>query len=284
MLFKRLISRRLLAGLLAGVALLGCNLSFAPGSVARDPSPGVVIPTDTLLPSPLPPLTSPDGWQPVIPGMERRDMPLPGSGQQMKLVRLDPAWVTFRVLYSPGAPRSLDEWRDALPGALVIVNAAFFNPEDYAIGLLVSDGQVYGQSLTGYGGMFQVDAVGGVRVRSLVSEPYWGEMLTQAAQGFPMLLEVGGGLAPSGDGFDDRSRRTFVAQDRASRIIFGVIPNGLISLNELQQGLYDSGLDLVIAVGLDGGRSTGMVVSVPENNEMFPALDRLPSVIAVYSR
>lgn len=257
---------------LAALALFGCNLVLLPDG--RQPVP--VTATPTLSPVPVA-----NGWEPVSPGVEFRRL---GSDPEAFLVRLDPAVVTFRVHYSPGDPHSLNEWRTLLPQAWIIINAAFFDEEDQALGLLVSDGQAYGQSFSGFGGMFQVDAAGGVRVRSLVTEPYQGEWLGQAVQAFPMLIEVGGVLAPSGEGFDVPSRRTFVAQDRAGRIILAVIPHDLISLADLQQWLYQSDLDLYIAFGLDGGRSTAMGLYSPAGDRLYPALDQLPSVIAVYPR
>jgi uncharacterized protein YigE (DUF2233 family) len=221
-----------------------------------------------------------------LPGIERRDMDLPTasltSSGQMAVVRLDPARVALRVHYSPGAPHSLDAWHDLLPQAVVLVNGGFFDEAGYALGLVASAGQMWGQSFSGYGGMFQV-IDGAARVRSLVSEPYWGDALTEAVQGFPMLVEVGGVLAPQGDGFDQRSRRTWIGQDSAGRILIGVTHN-LIALADLQTWLLGSDLDVRIAFGLDGGRSTGLLVTVPGHEVDYAAWDELPTIIAVYPR
>ncbi len=267
---------RIIAACLALVMLFGCNAARVTQSPAGD------------LPAPVPQITPvpADGWQRIAPGIEQRDMDLPAvsltrSGQ-MAVVRLDPAMVTIRVHYSPGTPYSLEVWRGLLPQASVIVNGGFFDETGYALGLVVSDGQSWGQSFAGYGGMFQV--IGDTaRVRSLVSEPYWGEGLTQAVQGFPVLIEVGGVLAPQGDGFDQRSRRTWIGQDSAGRILVGVTHN-LIALADLQIWLSGGDLDLQIAFGLDGGRSTGMAVTVPGYETEYRAWDQLPTIIAVYSR
>ena len=138
-----------------------------------------------------------------------------------------------------------------------------------------------GGTVVGFGGMLQVDA-SGARVRSLVSSPYQGERLWQAVQAFPVLIEHGGVLAPQGDGFDERSRRTWIGQDRAGRVILGVTHN-LITLAGLQAWLLASDLDLEVAFALDGGRSTGMVIQTPSHQESYPAFDRLPSVVVVYA-
>jgi exopolysaccharide biosynthesis protein len=253
--------------------LLGCNL-------AVDVSDSV-----TITPEMPPPGT--ESWQVIAPGIEYRNMTIRLDGSRSVraiLVWLDPAWITFRVHYSPAASYTISGWREQLPGAAIIVNGGFFDADDYALGMLVSDGRVYGQSYSGFGGMFQVDTGGLARVRSLVTEPYQGEALSQAVQAFPMLIETPGVRAPQDGGFDDRSRRTLIAQDSAGQIIVVVIPRQFISLNDLQTWLLASDLDVQIALALDGGRSTGMVINTPGYSAVYPSLDKMPDVIAVYAR
>ncbi len=255
------------------ITLLGCTLAVN------------VSDTVTITPE-MPPLVA-DTWQVIAPGIEQREMDIAlerNASARAILVRLDPAWIIFRVFYSPGAPHSIQTWHDQLPGAAIIVNGSFFDKEDYALGLLVSDGLTYSQSYIGFGGMFQVDTAGLARVRSLVNEPYQDEALSQAVQAFPMLIELPGARAPQGDGFDARSRRTVIAQDSIGRIILVAIPYSLISLSELQTWLLTSDLNIQIAFGLDGGRSTGLIISTPGHSATYPSLDKVPAVIAVYSR
>ena len=78
------------------------------------------------------------------------------------------------------------------------------------------------------------------------------------------------------------SRRTVIAQDTQGRILVAVIPYDLVSLADLQTGLITSDLNITIALGLDGGKSSGLIVSVPGHGETYPNLDKVPSVIAVY--
>lgn len=258
---------RVLSIMLVFAMLVGCNVTrFADESAQAPPSAG----------------GGPVVWQALGGGIERREMSLaPYQNGSAPVLRIDPAAATFRVHYSPGVPRSLVEWRDALPNARVIVNANFFDENDRALGLLVSDGQVFGSTFTGFGGMFAVSAAG-VRVRSLVAEPYQGEALLHAAQAFPMLIDAGGVLAPQGEGFNTASRRTWIGQDVQGRILFGVTQFA-VSLADLQQWLLSSDLSLYVAFALDGGRSSGLVIAAPDHREVFPAFDRLPAVIAVYS-
>lgn len=264
-------------GALSGLLLLapGCTLTRA------------TIPPPTPTPTSAPTPVSGDGWETVRPGIEQRTARVPGQGPfgaQAMIVRVDPALATFQVAYQPGDPLSLSEWRTALPGAAVIVNGGFFDEFSRALGLVVSEGQAYGQSFSGFGGMFQVTEAG-PRVRSLVSEPYLGEPLWHAVQSFPMLIEAGGVLAPRGDGFDVPARRTIIAQDGAGRILLIVTPLSEVSFSAAQDWLLSADLDVRIALALDGGRSTGLALDHVEGpDDLYPAFDRLPSVIAVFPR
>jgi len=255
---------------LALAALIGCNaVRVSESNSTATPEVGSGTTTN---------------WRTVAPGVERRDMHLPIASQTTQgkaiLVRLDPAVVTFRVRYSPSTPHWLIEWRNLLPQAAVIINGGFFDETNQALGLLVSDGASSGQSFVGFGGMLQVTG-SGVRVRSLVSDPYQGEPLLQAVQAFPMLIEQTRLPVLEGDEFDQRARRAWVGQDGAGRIIFGLTHNW-ISLAELQQWLLASDLNLQAAFALDGGRSAGLLVNVPGDEELYAALDQLPAVIAIY--
>jgi exopolysaccharide biosynthesis protein len=261
--------RRLAAACLFALIVLGCNLSRVTEQVT--------LPTPAT-PSPV------SDWQIVAQGIERRDviMRLNGGREaRAALVRIDPAAVTFRVHYSPDDPHTINEWRDVLPDAAVIVNGSFFDGDRQALGLLASDGQHFGQSFMGFGGMFQVTD-SGPRVRSLVGEPYQGESFIQAVQAFPMLIEAGGVLASQDEGFTQRNRRSVIAQDRDGRIIIAVVAQDRVSLADLQGWLITSDLNVYIALGLDGGKSTGLVVNAPGHSETIPNLDAVPAVIAVY--
>ncbi|MCC6801113.1 MAG: phosphodiester glycosidase family protein [Anaerolineae bacterium] len=267
---------------LAWGALIGL-LALAPGCTLTRAPVAPPTPSPTLAPTPV----ASDGWQIVRPGIEQRTARVPGQGSlgaQAIIIRIDPAFAMFQVAYRPGEPLSLSDWRAVLPGAAVIVNGGFFDESSRALGLVISEGQVYGQSFGGFGGMFQVTEAG-PRVRSLVSEPYQGEPLWHAVQSFPMLIEAGAVLAPRGEGFDVPARRTIIAQDGAGRILLIVTPLSEVSFSAAQDWLLSAELDVRIAFALDGGRSTGLVLDHAKNpDDLYPAFDRLPSVIAVFPR
>lgn len=261
-----------LLAVLMFVAGAGCNLTH----LATAPTATPAVPD---------PVLAGDVWEFASPGVAFRQIRQPLTETYTPVVwavRIDPLQAQFRVHYSPGTAFSVIEWDSHLPDAEVIVNAAFFDPDHTALGLVVSDGIVHGTSFQGFGGMFQVDGAGHVRVCSLVTEPYAGEALQQAVQGFPVLIEAGGQRAPSGDGFDARSLRTVVGQDLHGNIVF-VVFYSPISLSEVQDWLLASDLGLTVAFGLDGGGSTGLVIRRSSGKVRLPSFDRVPSVIAVYN-
>lgn len=179
---------------------------------------------------------------------------------------------------------TLAGWQAALPGALAFVNANFFDHDNRVLGLLVSDGAVYGLAYNDRGGLVQVQN-GGVRVRSTILEPYQGEALEQAVQAFPMLVTNGQSSFSNTRG-DRPSRRTVAGQDVQGRIVL-LATSSLtgITLTDLSAYLPTTDLSLVNAVNLDGGASTLMAVQVPGDDPVrIFSFDPVPAVLAVYPR
>ena len=146
-----------------------------------------------------------------------------------------------------------------------------------------SNGKAFGSSFEGFGGMLAINQ-DRAELRWLVQRPYnFNEPLQAALQSFPILVQPGGKLGFAADREDHaRARRTVIAQDRESRILFIVAPQGYFSLHQLSAYLTDSDLDLDIAINLDGGGSTGLLVAKPR--EIIPSKVLLPFVILVYER
>lgn len=229
----------------------------------------------------MPTATLPPGWEDVFPGLAWREVRVllsDGFEERISVFRIDPTLNHFRVLYSPARPEFISAWDSA---ARLVFNAGFFDENNAALGLLVTDGKMFGQSYTGFGGMFQVASDGTARVRSLTAEPYQpGEALEQAVQGFPMLLRPDGTLYT--DTGDARARRTVLGQDAAGNIVLVVVPHETFTLAELATWLTtDPDLNLMVALNLDGGGSTGYYAGP---NNITPSYVRLPAVVAVYGR
>ena len=257
-------------------------MSLASGcTLTAQPPP----PTATQQPTTAPiPTVDNIGWEVLAPGLERRLLAVSGNGAstQLLVLRIDPALYTVRAHYRPGEPLTLGSWRDTLAGAAAFINANFFDTARMALGLVVADSVAYGQSFTDRGGMVQVQN-GYPRVRSLLQEPYYGEALEQAVQGFPMLVANGQQAFTNPTG-DRASRRTIVGQDSNGRILLISTPSLFgMRLVDLSAALPTTDLNLVTAVNLDGGGSTMMWIGGDASYQLY-SFDPVPAVLAVYPR
>lgn len=237
-----------------------------------------MTPTATATPPPD------SGWQTQRPGLELRTIRVfdeNGRFQDMlTLLRLDPALYDIRIAYHPGAPQTLDAWQMET-GALLVLNGGFFTPEFNATGLVIVDGVATGSSYEGFGGMLAITETN-VDIWGLTERPYTpADQLTYALQAFPLLVRAGGTQGyPDEDG--QTARRTIIAQDKNGRFLMIVAPWGSFTLYQLSQYLLASDLDLNIALNLDGGTSTGLILIDPPLE--IPAYTALPLVITVFPR
>ncbi len=254
------------------ILLCGCTLNIVPSPTATyEPTPSQNIPADV--------------WKTVAPGIEQRAYdPVPDNTlARVIALRFDPALYSFRLHYRPGEPLRAAEWAAALPDAIAMINANFFDANNRVLGLLVTDGVAYGSTYVNQGGTFLVQN-GIPRVRSNILEPYAGEALEQAAQAFPMLL-ANGTQAYTSDAPDRFTRRTVIAQDDRGRILLMATPFLGLPLLDLSTFLPATDMGLVNALNLDGGGSTLMLLNISGQPEyVVISLDPVPAVIAVYAR
>ena len=281
----------ILCALLAGCASPGSLEAPLPPTATSTPS----LPTPTPAPYPVvatpapPPTPIPDsGWQSLRPGLEERVLNLlDAQGKRLErltLLRLQPDQFTFQVNYKP-QPQTLAEWQ-AETGALLVVNGGYFREDgDIFIptGLSVVDGKPMGSSYGSFAGMFAVTSAG-PDLRWLAEQPYDpGEPLLSALQSFPLLIKPGGELGfPAENEDNEAARRTLVARDRAGSFLFIVAQQGYFTLHTLSKFLAESDLELDIALNLDGGPSTGLLLSDPALE--IPSFAPLPVVISVLAR
>ena len=224
-------------------------------------------------------LSAPDGagWIQLEPGIEFRETQLTVS--TMQILRFDPTFIQPRVAYDVAAPGRISEWQAALD-TLAIVNGGYFDDQGRATALTIFDGVVRGASYEGFGGMFAVYSDGRVEVRSLSEQPYnEDEAIVQALQSAPMLVRNGAAVPqPNDDG--QRARRSVVATDSAGRIL--VLVNGWpeLSLSDLSTWLVaQPELEIMQALNLDGGSSTGLAVDTAELQFSIDSLVRVPQVL-----
>ena len=276
------------------VILCTIRLNTPPPSEVVQAQPSATITHLDIRPSPPPTLTPtpliPDtGWTPLRLGLERRIINLLDEEgkllENIYLLRLDPSLYRFDVAYHPTEPRSLADWQ-AQTGALIVLNGGYYREEENRLipnGLTVIDGRPIGQSFGDFAGMFAVTEAG-PELRWLRQQPYNpAETLRAALQSFPLLIKPGGVLGFSAESEDGKqARRTALAQDTDGRILLLVTSRGYFTLHTLSRYLTESDLTLDIALNLDGGTSSGLLLADPA--EAIPALLPLPIVIVVYEK
>ena len=233
--------------------------------------------------------TSPDtGWTVIQSGLERRVLQIcDAQNKQVESVhiwRLDQKHFRLDVAYD-ATPKSLETWQRETD-ALMVVNGGYYSVEDeryFPDGLTIVNGQSSGQSFNDFGGMLAINE-SRAELRWLVQKPYHpSESLRAALQSFPILVQPGGKLGFGAERENNVSaRRTVIGQDREGRILFIVAPQGFFTLHQLSVYLAGSDLHLDIAVNLDGGGSTGILMARP--SEVIPSARPLPFVILVYPR
>jgi exopolysaccharide biosynthesis protein len=204
--------------------------------------------------------------------------------ESLYIWRLDQKYFRMAVTYAE-RPKSLDTWQKETK-ATIVVNGGFFsvaNEKYVPDGLTIVNGKAVGRSFAGFGGMLAIDQAQ-AELRWLVEKPYNAyEPLQAALQSFPILVQPGGGLGFPAESDDDaRARRTVIAQDKDGRILFIVAPQGYFTLHQLSVYLTKSDLNLDVALNLDGGGSTGILVANPR--EIISPNTLLPFVILAYAR
>ncbi len=273
--------------------LLLTMLSCAVGCALPMPPPIPTAPTASNAPAaPDSAITAPsslplsDGtWTVLAPGLERshilREADSGRAVERVYVLRVDPAQIRLDVAYAPGEARSLDRWL-ADTGALAVVNGGYFTAEFHATGLLIADSVQYGATYGAFAGMLAIDAAGHADLRWLQQQPFNpDEPLTAALQSFPLLVQPGGLHGFPDDG-GLPARRTVVARDTDGRFLFIVAPGGTFTLHGLATWLVESDLAIDIALNLDGGTSSGLLVATPP--EGAPGFVAVPSVVALYPR
>ena len=203
------------------------------------------------------------------------------------LARVNPQNATVHVVYSPDAPKSARDWQEETKADLVI-NGGFFDDKNRVTGLLIASGQHFGTSYVGFGGMFSWRASGrrrGPALQWLRDQPSRADpSITQAVQGFPMLV-VGGARISSISDNGQANRRSFVALDGEGRLIFGVTQLAQWTLNDLADFLDQaSDLNIVSALNLDGGASSGLWLSGAQADISMNSFEPVPAVITLQMR
>jgi uncharacterized protein YigE (DUF2233 family) len=222
-------------------------------------------------------------WIQAAPGVELRyeDWKSQGNNEDtVTIVRFDLKRVHIKIKYQPLQPMSISDWMKQ-EQAIAVINGGYFDEQNHATGLVISDGQASGTSYVGFGGMLSVDAQGHLNLRSLRDQPYGpnDEQLQQATQSTPMLMLNGKRTQFNANAAS--SRRSAVAIDKQGHLLLITSPGQAFSLDELADLLASSDLSIDAALNLDGGASTGLYMNAGSQHVAIDSFVGLPLVIVV---
>ncbi|MES2442265.1 MAG: phosphodiester glycosidase family protein [Pseudomonadota bacterium] len=228
------------------------------------------------LKQPVPKASSgPVRWRTLEPGFEAGTLPVLAGGREVDrilLARIDPSRYRFAVRNEGGAGKGIDEWEAALPQALLIVNASYYDRKGRADTPIVSDGTALGpQTYDAKAGAF-VSADGTARVVDLHGRSWQSAFAgaRDAMVSYPLLIgEDGASHVPSRTRW--LANRSFVGQARDGRIVIGTTRDAFFSLDRLADFLIAAPLDLRVALNLDGGPIACQSIRAPGFHRKFYA-------------
>ncbi len=198
----------------------------------------------------------PIAWRPLRNGFEVAELPVLVQGAEVDrilLTRIDPTKYRFMVRNDPTGRRHLDSWMRDL-GAILVINGSYYGRSGAPATPVVIDGRPAGPAqYDAKQGAF-VAAKGSAQLVDLQRQD-WASALRgadAAMVSYPLLIASDGAdRAPPGTGW--LANRSFIAEDRAGRIILGTTKNAFFSLERLGAFLKRSPLELKLALDLDGG-------------------------------
>lgn len=221
-------------------------------------------------------------WYTISPGIALRyeHWTSPGdNADTVTIVRMNPKDIHLSVDYHPNQPLGIRDWMQQTH-AKVLINGGYFDQNNHAEALVISNGQVSGNTYEGFGGMLSASNNGTIQLESLHEQPYSpSEQLEQATQSSPMLMVQGKRTQFSANAASQR--RTVVAMDKQGNLLFIISPNDAFSLDELADLLVSSDLSIETALNLDGGASTGLAINIGKQQQVIDSIATLPIVIAV---
>ena len=194
-------------------------------------------------------------WSEPKPGFETGDLPVLVDGQavdHLLLARIDPARWTLSVHSAPAGDHDIDDWSREL-GAALVVNGSYFGLKGEPDTPLVSAGVALGPAAyrSSHGAL--VARAGAADVVDLKTRDWRDALAGQdnALVSYPLLLDADGESRTTPSRW--LAGRSFVAKDRAGRIVIGTSRDAFLTLANLASVLKESSLDLRIALNLDGG-------------------------------
>jgi hypothetical protein len=226
----------------------------------------------------------PEDWVAITPGLELRQVTIQEA--PTLLVRADLDLLALDLRYDTTDPQTVADWQKST-GALMVVNAGFFEPDYTTSGIMVIQDEIYGESYTQrdnagnlQSGMFVLEG-GQANIHRLDSAPISiSDDIYIGLESFPLLF-----LDSTTSDFrlpERTARRTVIALDKQGRLVFVLHYDEGITLYKLQDELFalSEELGLVSALNLDGGLSTGISISA---GGIYLATDSTVEVSSVFT-
>lgn len=235
-------------------------------------------------------------WISRAPGFDTAEIGLDvfslGLGR-LYLERIDPAKWSFKVKTDASGSHDLRGWM-AETGAALVVNGSYYAPNKQPVTPLLSDGKLtaprrYVTRNGAFVASSKFAAVVNLRGSSW-QKAFAGR--SNALVSFPLLI-VNGTAAKVSDS-TKLANRSFIAQDKAGKIIIGTTSLAPVSLQEFATLLANLKLDLVTALNRDGGPLACQSLKIASfkqevcDSELLPVdfsgntyVQKLPIVIAV---
>ena len=224
---------------------------------------------------------------------------------RIHLVRVDPAYFSFRVHQSAHNPRTAESWRQQLQ-AQVVINGSYYDHQEKPLTPIKSQGVSFGpSSYTSTHGAFVsskhytgIIDLQGIDVHQAIV-PYPDVLVS-----YPLLFDTLGTVRAAGHD-DWLANRSFLAIDTDGMIVLGMTEQGFFSLKRLAHFLNQSPLKLLCALNLDGGPISSLAVKTdsyhhvlsgrwalqnPErpdqilHQRLSSQASKLPIVLAVYRK
>lgn len=211
-------------------------------------------------------------WRMVANGFEVAELPVFANGlmvDQILLARIDPALYRFHIHNAPAGNRELDDWMKET-GAVLVINGSYFARDGTPATPIMSLGRLSGpREYDGRHGAFVASDTSAAVID--LSQQNWRSAFadaTDAMVSYPLLIAGDGTTHVKGD---PRwlANRSFIAEDKAGRIVLGTTRDAFFSLERLAAFLQQAPLDLKLALNLDGGPVACQGISVADFQRDF---------------
>jgi len=215
--------------------------------------------------------------------LQRQELSLTHQESKYKIIvyKLQTKLVEAKI-HNNLQPKRLDEWHDQLEPN-ILINGGFFNENNEPTGYFVEDGNVISSKKYDYSKSGSLVIQNGIIdvVDTEHEELPTVDLEVSILQSFPLLIKPGGQPGIQEDS-NKLARRTVIAKNFNGEILIIIVDQTPISLHRLMDVLLNSDLNIDIAMNLDGGPSSGILLAEPL--EKIPAISPLPVVITVHKR